>query len=154
MERRSKLKVYDVMQVSRVRQGTKKEKPVWSKYDGPFQSSIEAKDTMDDLNRDVKSTTYHTKTYPQKRTQISYQVLKRNATAEEIQDIEDEENEFQAEILEAELEDKKAAAIVKPKEKKKKQKNLFDEKKKVRTFLTIQPQLKEGEKCPETQTPY
>ena len=117
-----KLKVYDLMQVSRVRQGTKKEKPVWSKYDGPFQSSIEAKDTMDDLNRDVKSTTYHTKTYPQKRTQISYQVLKRNATAEEIQDIEDEENEFQAEILEAELEDKKAAAIVKPKEKIKKQK--------------------------------
>lgn len=154
MERRSKLKVYDVMQVSRVTQGSKKEKPVWSKYDGPFQSSIEAKDTMDDLNRDVKSTTYHTKTYPQKRTQISYQVLKRNATAEEIQDIEDEENEFQAEILEAELEDKKAAAIVKPKEKKKKQKNLFDEKKKVRTFLTIQPQLKEGEKCPEIQTAY
>ena len=154
------MKVYDVMQVTRTTNADGTEsKPVWSLYDGPFWTHIQAENECAIANEEKNAIKVDTKT--KSRTRIFYQLKKRNATAEELVDIADYEAERRAEYLqeeeeealeaskkEKEEEEEETATIVKPKGKKK------QTKKELRTFLTIKPQTKEGEKCPEIQTAY
>jgi hypothetical protein len=154
------LKVYDVMQVTRTTNADGTEsKPVWSLYEGPFWTHIQAEGECAILNEEKNAIKVDTAT--KSRTRIFYQLKKRNATAEELVDIADYEAELRAEYLqeeeeealeaskkEKEEEEEETATIVKPKGKKK------QTKKELRTFLTIKPQTKEGEKCPEIQTAY
>ena len=154
------MKVYDVMQVTRTTNADGTEsKPVWSLYDGPFWTHIQAENECAIANEEKNAIKVDTKT--KSRTRIFYQLKKRNATPEEETDMADYEAELRAEYLqeeeeealeaskkEKEEEEEETATIVKPKGKKK------QTKKELRTFLTIKPQTKEGEKCPEIQTAY
>jgi len=154
------LKVYDVMQVTRTTSADGIESnPVWSLYDGPFWTHIQAEGECAILNEEKNAIKVDTAT--KNRTRIFYQLKKRNATAEELVDIADYEAERRAEYLqeeeeealeasekEKEKEEGKKATIVKPKGKKKQAKE------ELRTFLTIKPQTTEGEECPEIQTAY
>ncbi len=154
------MKVYDVMQVTRTTNADGTEsKPVWSLYDGPFWTHIQAENECAIANEEKNAIKVDTTT--KSRTRIFYQLKKRNATPEEETDIADYEAELKAEYLqeeeeealeaskkEKEEEEEETATIVKPKGKKK------QTKKELRTFLTIKPQTKEGEKCPEIQTAY
>ena len=154
------MKVYDVMQVTRTTNADGTEsKPVWSLYDGPFWTHIQAENECAIANEEKNAIKVDTAT--KSRTRIFYQLKKRNATPEEETDIADYEAELKAEYLqeeeeealeaskkEKEEEEEETATIVKPKGKKK------QTKKELRTFLTIKPQTKEGEKCPEIQTAY
>ena len=154
------MKVYDVMQVTRTTNADGTEsKPVWSLYDGPFWTHIQAENECAIANEEKNAIKVDTKT--KSRTRIFYQLKKRIATPEEETDMADYEAELRAEYLqeeeeealeaskkEKEEEEEETATIVKPKGKKK------QTKKELRTFLTIKPQTKEGEKCPEIQTAY
>ena len=165
------MKVYDVMQVTRTTNADGTEsKPVWSLYDGPFWTHIQAENECAIANEEKNAIKVDTKT--KSRTRIFYQLKKRNATPEEETDMADYEAELRAEYLQEEEEEaleaskkeegddeaerklaekdveEETATIVKPKGKKK------QTKKELRTFLTIKPQTKEGEKCPEIQTAY
>jgi len=154
------LKVYDVMQVTRTTSADGIESnPVWSLYDGPFWTHIQAEGECAILNEEKNAIKVDTAT--KNRTRIFYQLKKRNATAEELVDIADYEAERRAEYLQEEEEEaleaskkeeeeEETATIVKPKGKKKQTKKELE----LRTFLTIKPQTTEGEECPEIQTAY
>ena len=145
------MKIYEIYSLIRTRCQGKKEKKEIKLYDGPYYCPESAKEEMEVLNQEKKSTRH----IPKDRTTIhtSFQVIKRDADdAEKDQYLQDEWELAQEEIEEKEIEIEKKenqATIIKPPKKKTVIEN--DEK---RTRLTIFPQTKEDEACLEAQIPY
>ena len=144
------MKIYEIYSLIRTRCQGKKEKKEIELYDGPYYCPESAKEELDELNKEKKSTRH----IPKDRTPIhtSFQVIKRDADdAEKDQYLQDEWEMEQTELEEKEEEKKKddKATIIKPTKKKTVIEN--DEK---RTRLTIFPQTKEDEACLEAQIPY
>jgi len=141
--------IYEIYSLIRTRrQGEKEEKTV-EYWDGPFYCPEVAKEELEELNKEKKSTRH----IPKDRTTIhtSFQVIKRDADdAEKDQYLQEEWEMEQIEIEEKEEEKKeKQATIIKPTKKK----TVIEDDEK-RTRLTIFPQTKEDEACLEAQIPY
>ena len=146
------MKIYEIYSLIRTRCQGKKEKKEIELYDGPYYCPESAKEEMEVLNQEKKSTRH----IPKDRTTIhtSFQVHKREADAQEKdQHLQDEWEMEQIELednLNKNLDKKEdKATIIKPTKKKTVIEN--DEK---RTRLTIFPQTKEDEACLEAQIPY
>ena len=139
------MKVYDIYSLIRTRTQGEKEKKEFKWYDGPYSCNEDAKEEIDELNKDKKSIKYITK--DNTTIQTSFQLLKRNPTETEKSDILEREWEMQQDEIENQ------ATIIKPEPKKQKKKAVI-ENDEARTRLTIFPQAKEGESCLEAQTQY
>jgi hypothetical protein len=146
------MKIYEIYSLIRTRCQGKKEKKETEYYDGPYYCPETAKEELEELNKEKKSTRH----IPKDRTTIhtSFQVIKRDADdAEKDQYLQDEWEMEQIELedkLNKNLDEKEdKATIIKPTKKKTVIEN--DEK---RTRLTIFPQTKENEACLEAQIPY
>ena len=135
------MKVYDIYSLIRTRTQGEKEKKEFKWYDGPYSCNEDAKEEINELNKDKKSIKYITK--DNTTIQTSFQLLKRNPTETEKSDILEREWEMQQD----EIEDQ--ATIIKPTKKK----TVIEDDEK-RTRLTIFPQTKEDEPCLEAQIPY
>ena len=139
------MKIYEIYSLIRTRCQGKKEKKEIELYDGPYYCPESAKEEMEVLNQEKKSTRH----IPKDRTTIhtSFQVIKRDADdAEKDQYLQEEWEQQQVELEEKEEE---KATIIKPTKKKT---TIIDDEK--RTRLTIFPQTKEDEPCLEAQIPY
>ena len=144
------MKIYEIYSLIRTRCQGKKEKKEIEYYDGPYYCPETAKEELEELNKEKKSTRH----IPKDRTTIhtSFQVHKREAdTQEKDQYLQDEWEMEQVELEEKEEEKKKddKATIIKPNKKK----TVIEDDEK-RTRLTIFPQTKEDEACLEAQIPY
>tara|TARA_R110002051_G_scaffold131109_1_gene204965 strand:+ start:2520 stop:2951 length:432 start_codon:yes stop_codon:yes gene_type:complete len=143
------MKIYEIYKLIRTRCQGKKEKKETEYYDGPYYCPETAKEELDELNKEKKSTRHIIK----EKTEIhtSFQVYKREANnIEKDQYLQDEWEMAQTEIEEKEEEEKEdKATIIKPKKKK----TVIEDDEK-RTRLTIFPQTKEDEPCLEAQIPY
>ena len=144
------MKIYEIYSLIRTRCQGKKEKKEVEYYDGPYYCPETAKEELEELNKEKKSTRH----IPKDRTTIhtSFQVHKREANAQEKdQYLQDEWEMEQTELEEKEEEKKKddKATIIKPTKKK----TVIEDDEK-RTRLTIFPQTKEDEACLEAQIPY
>ena len=139
------MKVYDIYSLIRTRTQGEKEKKEFKWYDGPYSCNEDAKEEIDELNKDKKSIKYITK--DNTTIQTSFQLLKRNPTETEKSDILQQEWEMQQDEIENQ------ATIIKPEPKKQKKKAVIEHDQ-ARTRLTIFPQTKEGESCLEAQTQY
>ena len=143
------MKIYEIYSLIRTRCQGKREEKETKYYDGPYYCPETAKEELEELNKEKKSTRH----IPKDRTTIhtSFQVIKRDADdAEKDQYLQEEWEMEQTEIEEKEEEKKeKQATIIKPTKKK----TVIEEDEK-RTRLTIFPQTKEDEACLEAQIPY
>jgi len=144
------MKIYEIYSLIRTRRQGEKEKKETEYYDGPYYYPETAKEELDELNKEKKSTRH----IPKDRTTIhtSFQVIKRDADdAEKDQYLQDEWEMEQVEIEEKEIEKEEndKATIIKPTKKK----TVIEDDEK-RTRLTIFPQTKEDEACLEAQIPY
>ena len=139
------MKIYEIYSLIRTRCQGQKEKKEIELYDGPFYCPETAKEEMEELNKDKKSTKHIVKD----RTTIhtSFQVIKRDADDTEKDQYLQEEWELAQE--EIELKEEEKATIIKPTKKK----TVIEDDEK-RTRLTIFPQTKEDEPCLEAQIPY
>ena len=150
------MKIYEIYSLIRTRCQGKKEKKETEYFDGPYYCPESAKEELEELNKEKKSTRH----IPKDRTTIhtSFQVIKRDADdAEKDQYLQDEWEMEQTEIedkdwreeKEIEKEENNKATIIKPTKKK----TVIEDDEK-RTRLTIFPQTKEDEACLEAQIPY
>ena len=139
------MKIYEIYSLIRTRCQGKKEKKEVEYYDGPYYCPETAKEELEELNKEKKSTRH----IPKDRTTIhtSFQVHKREANdLEKDQYLQDE---WEMEQTEIEEKDQEKATIIKPTKKK----TVIEDDEK-RTRLTIFPQTKEDEPCLEAQIPY
>ena len=146
------MKIYEIYSLIRTRCQGKKEKKETEYYDGPYYCPETAKEELEELNKEKKSTRH----IPKDRTTIhtSFQVIKRDADdAEKDQYLQDEWEMEQIELedkLNKNLDEKEdKATIIKPTKKK----TVIEDDEKG-TRLTIFPQTKEDEACLEAQIPY
>ena len=139
------MKIYEIYSLIRTRRQGEKEKKETEYYDGPYYYPETAKEELDELNKEKKSTRH----IPKDRTTIhtSFQVIKRDADDTEKDQYLQEEWELAQE--EIELKEEEKATIIKPTKKK----TVIEDDEK-RTRLTIFPQTKEDEACLEAQIPY
>ena len=139
------MKIYEIYSLIRTRCQGKKEKKETEYYDGPYYCPETAKEELEELNKEKKSTRH----IPKDRTTIhtSFQVIKRDADDTEKDQYLQEEWELAQE--EIELKEEEKATIIKPTKKK----TVIEDDEK-RTRLTIFPQTKEDEACLEAQIPY
>ena len=143
------MKVYEIMSVTRTRVKGENIKPHWEFHDGPYYH-WDYEDAMEELNKLNKEKIIKFDKVNNTAEQVSYQLIKRKATEEEIiqyQEMKYEQEEEEKELQQIE-EKKNVATIVKPKSKKKK----VEEEE--RTFLSIKPIRKGEEECQAIEIPY
>ena len=146
------MKIYEIYSLIRTRCQGKKEKKETEYYDGPYYCPETAKEELEELNKEKKSTRH----IPKDRTTIhtSFQVIKRDADdAEKDQYLQEEWEMEQIELednLNKNLDEKEDKATI---NKPTKKKTVIEDDEK-RTRLTIFPQTKEDEPCLEAQIPY
>ena len=139
------MKIYDIYSLIRTRRQGEKEKKETEYYDGPYYCPETAKEELDELNKEKKSTRHIIK--DQTTIHTSFQIHKREADdAEKDQYLQDE---WEMEQIEIEEKEEEKATIIKPTKKK----TVIEDDEK-RTRLTIFPQTKEDEACLEAQIPY